>query len=134
MPEYKTLAESFEQVETAIKRSLNLVQTTGSAEDKIMSQKAVTDSLSNFHEKYIVLVGTSWTLLGGVYTQTVTATGIKGANDYICSIITSSDQTIAKAEEEAFCQVNSITISDDSLTLTAFPPMPITPFYLLILR
>jgi hypothetical protein len=122
------------QIDDAVEKILNLEQTPGAGTAVIMSQKAVTDTFSEAHEKYTVSVGTTWTLVGANYTQTIAVVGIKAANNYVCGLVPASVENNAIAQEEAFCHVNSITIADDSITLTAFPPAPITAFNLLILR
>jgi hypothetical protein len=122
------------QIDGAVDKILNLEQTTGTGTTVIMSQKSVTDAVSELHEKYIVSVGTSWTLAGLNYTQTIAVSGIKAANDYVCGLVPASVESNAIAQEEAFCHVNSAIIADGSITLTAFPPAPITAFNLLILR
>ena len=122
------------EIDGAVDKVLNLEQTTGTSTAQIMSQKAVTYVISDVHEKFTVSVGTSWTLVGDNYSQTIAVPGIKAANDYICGLVSASVESNAIAQEEAFCHVNSVTIADDSITLTAFPPAPVTAFNLLILR
>ena len=73
---------------------------------------------------YSVSLTTTWAGASAPYTQTVSVAGILATDQPHISVVFSSNNTTAQAEEEAFAKIGKVESAAGSLTFTCFTDKP----------
>ena len=138
MAEYRSLYRG-EDIDEAVSRALNLMQTIGLDADQIMSQKEVTEHLQTKMDKEsgkvlssndftdedkeklnklnhifeISLSPDRWGLLDGdIYMQKVSVQSIKSTDTAVAEISLSNDNTLSQKEQEYWSNITKIELCD----------------------
>jgi hypothetical protein len=103
-----------------------ITQNTGTSKTMVMSQDAVTNSLSNKASTALytgTLTSSGWSS-SAPYTQTLNVSGILADDVPIVDVVLSSTSSTALSQLESWSCVSKIETAADSITATCFEEKP----------